>query len=249
MKCRSAFSLVLAVVGAVPLDAQPPGKWPPDSLINTRVIAHNTPVTQVWGMMRTFAAALGVECQYCHVGEENAPLAQINYVSDEKRTKLVARQMLEMVQEVNRRLDTIPRQTSVHIAVTCTTCHRGIPKPIPLVTVLTDAAIAANGDSAIRAYRSFRQKYYGKDAYDFSEFTLNATAFRTARAGKIDDAFAILKLNEELFPRSSAVYLFRGNVLLMKGDTASAERAFRESVRRDSTSEAVGRLKDIGRRR
>ena len=36
---------------------------------------------------------LGVECTFCHVGREGAPLPQIDFASDQKRTKLVVRQM------------------------------------------------------------------------------------------------------------------------------------------------------------
>ena len=69
--------------------AQAPGKWPPDSLINTKVIPKNTPPIQVVGTMRNFAGDLGVRCQFCHVGQEGQPLQQFDFASDEKRTKQV----------------------------------------------------------------------------------------------------------------------------------------------------------------
>jgi hypothetical protein len=228
--------------------AQAPGKWPPDSLVNVRIIPKGTPVVQVWGQMRNIAGGLGVECTFCHVGREGAPPAQIDFASDEKRNKLVAREMMRLVQEINRRIDTIPARPSPGVAVTCTTCHRGVSRPVPLVNIIGDAALAGGSDSAIRVYRSLRERYYGRDAYDFSEFSLNAAAFRTARTGKIDDALALLRLNEELFPRSSALYITRGNIALMRSDTTAAATAFREALRRDpSSDEARGRLRDIGR--
>ena len=68
------------------------------------------------------------------------------------------------------------------------------------------------------------------------------------RDKKFDDALALLRLNEELYPNSSGMYVFRGNILLMKGDTMAAASAFREAVRRDTTNaEARGRLRAIGR--
>ena len=43
----------LVIAGLVPgLSAQVTGKWPPDSLVNTKVIPHDTPVMQVVGTMR-----------------------------------------------------------------------------------------------------------------------------------------------------------------------------------------------------
>jgi hypothetical protein len=226
-----------------------PRKFPPDSLVNTKVIPHSTPVPQVLGMMRNITGDLGVRCQFCHVGEEGQPLDRFDFAKDDKRTKLVARQMMLMLQEINRRLDTIPRASTAAVPATCGTCHRGVSRPVPRYTVMVDAATAGTADSAVRAYRALRERYYGRDSYDFGETSLNTAAFRLARTGKYDDALALLKLNEELYPRSSEMYVFRGNINLMRADTTAAAAAFREAVRRDSTNrEARGRLQAIGQR-
>jgi len=245
--------LVLAApLCATGVAAPAPGanRFPPDSLVNVKVIPKNTPVIQVVGMMRNFAGALGVRCQFCHVGEEGMPLAQFDFVKDEKRTKLVARQMMRMVQEINRRVDTLPghEQQTSHIEVTCATCHRGVSRPMPLEQLIMETAQTAGADSAARVYRALRERYFGRAAYDFGEPTLNVAAFRLGRAGKFDEAFAILKLNEEQFPASSNLATFRGNINLLKGDTTAAIAAFREAVRRDSTNgEAQGRLRQLTR--
>ncbi len=204
--------------------AQAPGRFPPDSLVNVKVIPKNTPVIQVIGMMRNFAGALGVRCQYCHIGQEGQPLAQFDFAKDEKRTKLTARQMMRMVEEINR----------------------GVSRPMALEQLIQETAQTSGADSAARAYRALRDRYYGRAAYDFGEPTLNIAAFRLARGGKFNEAFAILRLNEEQFPTSSNLATFRGNINLMKGDTTAAIAAFREAVRRDSTNgEAQGRLRQI----
>jgi hypothetical protein len=78
--------LALLLVSA-PLSGQAPGKWPPDSLVNLRVIPRSTPVMQVVGMMRNITGDLGVRCQFCHVGEEGQPLEQFDFASDQKRTR------------------------------------------------------------------------------------------------------------------------------------------------------------------
>jgi hypothetical protein len=231
------------------LPAQPTGKWPPDSLVNVKVLPRTMPVMNLVGVMRDFTSALGVRCQFCHLGQEGQPLEQFDFVSDQKRTKLTARQMMAMVQEINRRIDTLPQHNSATgLQVTCMTCHRGVSRPAPLATILVDAGVAAGSDSALKAYRALRQRYFGRDAYDFSEPSLNIAAFRLGRANKFDEAFALLKLNEELFPGSSGMYVFRGNIELMRADTNAAAAAFREAIRRDTTNvEAKGRLRAIGR--
>jgi hypothetical protein len=243
----TAAAALVVLASSVP--AQAPNKFPPDSLINTRVIPHSTPVPQVVAIMRSFAGALGVRCQFCHVGQEGQPLSQFDFASDQKREKLVARQMMLMVQEVNRRLDTIPDNRTPTLQATCATCHRGLTRPVPLATHMVETASAAGADSAVRAYRALHARYYGRDAYDFSEPTLNNAAFRLAQAGKFEEALAMLKLNEERYPASVGIHVSRGNVILMRGDTAGAAAAFREALRRDSTSsEARSRLRDIGQR-
>lgn len=244
----SIGGILLVMFGASVATAQGPAKFPPDSLVNTKVIAKSTPVTQVIGTMRNFTSDLGVRCQFCHVGEEGQPLARFNFASDEKRTKLVARQMMLLVQEANRRVDTVPGHQADDPQVTCATCHRGVSKPMPLSAVIIAAATAGGADSATRAYRALRERYLGSGAYDFREPQLNIAAFQLGRRNKFDEALAMLTLNEELFPNSSGMYVFRGNVLLMKGDTTEAAKAYHEAIRRDSTNnEAKGRLRDIAR--
>jgi hypothetical protein len=244
---RVAMACGLLLLSFTPLGAQAPGKWPPDSLLNLKVFPKSTPVMDLVGTMRNFAGGLGVRCQFCHVGEEGKPLGTFDFASDEKRTKKVAREMIRMVQEINRRLDTLPERKQDGLQVSCITCHRGVSRPVPLFTIMVDAATAAGADSAVRAYRALRQEYHGRDAYDFGESSLNIAAFRLGRAGKFEEAFALLRLNEELFPGSSGMYVFRGNVSLMRGDTVAAAAAYREAIRRDSTNgEARGRLRNIG---
>jgi hypothetical protein len=246
---RISVLALTIVAAAATLEAQAPGKFPPDSLVNTKVIPHNTPVIQVIGTMRNFSGALGVRCQFCHVGEEGQPLDQFDFVSDKKRTKLVARQMMRMVEEINHRLDTLPDRPMPATSVTCVTCHRGVSRPVPLFTQVVEATMAAGADSGVRMYRSLRQRYYGRDAYDFGENSLSTAAFRLGRANRFDEALAILRLNEEFYPGSSAMSVFKGIIYLMRGDTTSAGNAFRVAVRRDSTNaEARGRLRDIGQR-
>lgn len=225
--------------------------FPPDSLVNVKVIPRTTPVIQVIGMMRNITSALGVRCPFCHVGQEGQPLEQFDFAKDEKHTKLVARQMLSMVDEINRRLDTLPmhEHEGSSVKVTCMTCHRGVSRPVPLEQLMQETATASGADSAVRLYHTLRDRYYGRAAYDFGEPSLNSAAFRLGRAGKFDEAFALLRLNEELFPGSSAMYVFRGNILLMRGDTTAAASAFREAIRRDTTNaEAKDRLNAVGGR-
>jgi hypothetical protein len=241
---RLALIAVFLTIG----NASAQGRFPPDSLVNVQVLPeHLTPI-QVVGQMRNYTGALGVRCQYCHVGEEGRDLATFDFVSDEKRPKQVAREMIRMVQMINGRLDSLPGREANGLQVTCNTCHRGVTRPVPLSTLMADVARASGADSALRAYRALRERHDNSGAYDFRESSLNIAAFSLATTMNFAEALVLLDFNETLYPNSSGMSVFRGNILLRRGDTTAAANAFREAIRRDSSNgEARGRLRTIGR--
>lgn len=65
--------------------------------------------------MRSFTAALGVKCDFCHV--------QGDFASDDKPHKEIARHMISMAKEINGNF----KDGKTH--VTCYTCHRGTTEP------------------------------------------------------------------------------------------------------------------------
>lgn len=67
------------------------------------------------GAMRNAAQGLGVMCTFCHVDDRS---------SDEKPEKLVARNMFQLVKDINAKFP----DGKVH--VTCYTCHRGAEMPL-----------------------------------------------------------------------------------------------------------------------
>jgi len=76
-------------------------QWPPDSLVNLEVLPKDIETRELVNIMAGFTRALGVRCQFCHVGEEGMPLAQFDFPSDEKPTKGKAREMIRMVETIN----------------------------------------------------------------------------------------------------------------------------------------------------
>ena len=84
-------------------------------------VLQGTPADQVVVGMHLIEAALGVECEYCHV--EN------DFPKDDKKTKETARNMIKMVRELNN------NNFSGQQVVTCYTCHHGSPKPQGLVAL------------------------------------------------------------------------------------------------------------------
>jgi hypothetical protein len=56
-------------------------RFEPDTLRNIKVLPSTMTPREVVGVMRGFAAALGVRCDYCHVGQEGRPL---DFPSDDR---------------------------------------------------------------------------------------------------------------------------------------------------------------------
>jgi Photosynthetic reaction centre cytochrome C subunit len=98
--------------------------------VNLHVLPKDTSPEQLIKIMKSFTQQLGVECEFCHT--QDAATKHINFASDEKPEKNVARTMISMTQEINARyLSTVhdPDATPAQKEVTCGTCHRGHNMP------------------------------------------------------------------------------------------------------------------------
>ncbi len=234
--------LVIIALGVPGGRADAQGKFPPDSFKNLKVLPKNIAQRALLDTMRGFALALGVRCVYCHVGKEGQPLDSVNFRSDDKRTKRAARAMMHMVMHINEEhLADVPDRPLPHVVVKCETCHRGVARPRPLdddlALMLGDSGI----DATVRRYRALRDQYYGSGAYDFRELTLNLLAGSEFRAGRPDNAIALLKLNAEFNANSAQIPFMLGESYLQKGDTATALADYKEALSRDSTNGAARR--------
>jgi Photosynthetic reaction centre cytochrome C subunit len=101
------------------------GRGAPQPTTNLQVLPKDWTTQQVVPVMRTFTAALGVECSYCHVSQQDR-------ASDDKPEKLKARTMLKMVAAINDEYlkDVGEPAPAGQQKVTCYTCHRGSLKPL-----------------------------------------------------------------------------------------------------------------------
>ena len=79
------------------------------------------PADDVLPAMQFLSAALGVDCEYCHV--ERAP------EKDDKKEKQTARKMIEMTFAINR------QHFDGHREVTCMSCHHGASRPVSVPSV------------------------------------------------------------------------------------------------------------------
>ena len=105
---------LLAARAQNPTQGGPP-KTASQQFKNVQVLK-DIPADQLIPAMQFVAASLGVECEYCHV--EHA------MDKDDKKTKVTARKMMEMMLTINQ------ENFEGHRVVTCYTCHQGGSKPV-----------------------------------------------------------------------------------------------------------------------
>jgi predicted trehalose synthase len=102
---------------------------------NLQVFPQNITHDELIANMRGFAKALGTRCDHCHAANPAGSAEAMNFASDAKPEKNVARTMLKMVHTANA--DYLSKVNPHGQMVTCNTCHRG--HTVPDVTAEAEA--------------------------------------------------------------------------------------------------------------
>jgi len=122
--------LALSVFSAFGMMAYTPDT-PQEGYKNLQVLPKDISKDDLDKVMHGFNDALGVKCMYCHVHEGEDFRQGWKFDSDDKPEKNTARYMLKMTAGINATYFNFENSTktdTIH-AVTCVTCHRGIPHP------------------------------------------------------------------------------------------------------------------------
>ncbi len=217
------LAMVVVCLTVVPVSSQVP-----DEFTNLKIFPEDIGRRDLIGAMRGFAGALGVRCNYCHVGPDN--LEGMDFATDELETKRVARAMMRMTDQINGPLLSATKR-EVTMSVRCVTCHRGVARPEQLDDILT-AAIEKDGvDGAIARYNELREEHYGSGSYNFSVGTLNGVAETLAgQKQDADGAIKILELNAKHHPDAAYTLMMLGQLHMMKGDKAAAQSALERAI-------------------
>ena len=174
-------------------------------------------------VMRGFSFALGVRCQYCHVGGDGVSFEGVEFHKDDDPDKRKARAMLEMVGRLNDEvLANLPDRDDPPLRVECKTCHRGLPRPTLLKQELRMVLDRAGTDSAAARYRDLRNRAAFTGTFDFGEWETNTLAEDLSREGRRQDAIAIFRLNEEFYSESVSIKGALAQLYETVGDTLQA---------------------------
>jgi hypothetical protein len=232
MRVRFAIVCVALILG-VPARS---GAQIPQTFTNLQVLPKDIARAELVATMRGFAGALGVRCTHCHVGPDD--LQGMDFATDEKPSKRMARTMLRMVRSINADfVSRLPAADTPRQQVTCLTCHRRSTKPPRTLPDLLLATIDAGGvPAAIDQYKKLRAEMLDAGLYDFREPTLNIVATSLRDRKKFDEALEILRLNATMFPKSAMVQINLGDTAAQKGDLALAERFYTGALALDPGS-------------
>jgi hypothetical protein len=96
---------------------------------NLKVLPKNINKKQMDSVMHHFASSLGVKCNYCH--QYNAEQKAMDFASDANEKKGVARNMLKMMQKLNKKYFNVndSKNLTAKLEITCYSCHNGKANP------------------------------------------------------------------------------------------------------------------------
>jgi hypothetical protein len=133
----TASLAILAARAQSPAAQAPAASKPAEQQFKNIKVLNGIPAEQLIPAMQFIAASLGVECEYCHVSKDH--VAGLAFEKDDKKPKLIARKMIQMMFAINK--DNFDGKREV----TCYSCHRGAAEPIGTPLVATDELPAGAG--------------------------------------------------------------------------------------------------------
>lgn len=106
------------------------GKLERPAYENLQILPKDISAADLDSVMSGFVKALGVCCDNCHA-KSKTNAAELDFASDDKPEKEIARSMMKMTEVINKDFFnyTIVYKANELMAVACRTCHGGKPRP------------------------------------------------------------------------------------------------------------------------
>jgi len=130
MKRRSHKIVVGLAAAVVLISTTAISSRPREQFTNLKVLPKNISSKDLQHIMvDEFEDGLGVNCGFCHAEQQGSH--KLDYASDDKPEKEIARNMMKMTLKLNTRYFQVhrPGLGSPGLVITCTTCHQGRPRP------------------------------------------------------------------------------------------------------------------------
>ena len=117
-----------AIISVVALTSMAPAG--DDGPKNIKVLPKKITERQLHGVMHEWSVSLGVHCDFCH--EHSADGKGLDFASDAKPEKEMARHMFKMMNKINSKFFDAKKDSigmMMHTGINCYTCHRGMSHP------------------------------------------------------------------------------------------------------------------------
>ena len=116
-------ALIAFILMSVAFSAPPERKFK-----NLKILPKNISEKELDSIMHGFTRGLGVKCDFCHVPTGDR---KMDFASDEKPEKNIARKMMKMARKINKKYFSYEKdeQGKVVQALNCYSCHHGEPHP------------------------------------------------------------------------------------------------------------------------
>jgi hypothetical protein len=127
---KTAAVLMLSVFIALGIAATTAPKNP--RYTNLKILPKDITDEQLGKIMGEFKDALGVKCSFCHAASKDSSSHHLDFASDEKPEKNIARKMMKMTAKINKKFFSYNKneQGMAISTVECMTCHHGSPHPV-----------------------------------------------------------------------------------------------------------------------
>jgi hypothetical protein len=131
MKLRKYLLTLTCILSIVVLGAANMPLQQDEKPKNLQVLNKDISIEALDKIMHQYNEALGVKCNYCHAAVPNdLTKLQLDYASDAKSAKKIARDMMRMTTQINQQFfNAKDKDGNISESVSCITCHNGQEYP------------------------------------------------------------------------------------------------------------------------
>ncbi len=128
MRIKNSIKIIFILICLVMfVSATLPLKNDQNEFKNLKVLPKDITENELFKLMDDFNMALGVDCGYCHAKDKLTK--DLDLPSDNKSEKEIARKMITMTMDINKKYFEFNKNIDAIQSVTCITCHRGKERP------------------------------------------------------------------------------------------------------------------------
>lgn len=123
------FVAIFIAIGATTTNTTP--ITPRHGFKNLQVLPKDISKDDLDSIMDEYKVSLGVKCGFCHARKADTTQRGLDFASDAKDTKKIARSMMKMTAYINTNFFNFHNSTkpdTLHTII-CYTCHRGTKQP------------------------------------------------------------------------------------------------------------------------